>query len=160
VVDTRSELHDDWVNMERETIIEILNELFALEAENLLPRIAESTVFISWASTDDARVVERMIVEDRENRALLASTIRDIGGEILPVWGPIDSGNMHFLDLGFLLPRVVEDHRRLVEAYESAAPQVSAVGIAAEVVGKIAECHRGHTEQLSALASHHALAAS
>lgn len=135
--------------MSNETVIDVLNELLAAESLSLLPRLRESTVFVSWASADDQQIVDRMIDGGREHQAWLIGVIRDLGGEPLPVRPDIHSGDIHFLELHYLLPRTLETERRLLTTYESAVHQASEVTPAASVIARIMERRRKYVEQLS-----------
>ena len=139
--------------MSNEAAIDLLNDLLQLEEGSLLPRLRESSVFVSWASAGELQAVQRMIDEENEHRGQLVESIIRLGGDPLPVSADIRSAGIHFLRLDFILPRVLESHRRLLSAYEAAASQTCSNPVAAEVVSSITECHRKHNDQLEQLAS-------
>ena len=137
--------------MENETIVQTLNELLAHESQSMLPRLGESTVFVSWASADEQQIVGRMIEEARENGARLVDAIRELGGEPLPVLADIQSTALHFLDLSHVLPAILNDCKRLLNLYESAAGQLGSSPLAGSVITEIIERHRKHVDQLAGL---------
>lgn len=137
--------------MTNERAVRILNELLEHECRGVLLRVRESNPFISWASADERRMIDDMLGEDTEHRARLVEVIRDLGGEPLPVTADIASTNMHFLDLGFVFPTLLEDRKRLLAAYESAASQVGAHAVAATVITEITDRHRRQIQRLAPL---------
>ncbi len=139
--------------MNNEPVIDVLNELLAAESASLLPRLGESEIFISWASADDVDDVQCMLAEDREHQSWLVDAILNAGGEPLPALADINSTNLHFLELGFVLPRVFEDRRTLSGYYESASSVVASHPAASEIVGRIAGRIRKHVEKLEKLTS-------
>lgn len=140
--------------MSNEAAIDLLNDLLQHEARSLLPRLRESTVFVSWAAAGEHLIVERMIDEANEHRGWLVEAITRLGGDPLPGLADIKSASIHFLELDFVLPRVVESHRSLLAAYEAAASEASSHSVASEVVLRTIERHRKHGKQLEQLASH------
>jgi rubrerythrin len=137
--------------MADETVIEILNELLQHESRSLLPRLKESTVFVTWASAGEYCDVSAMIDDEMEHRAWLAEAISDLGGDPLPGLADIRTTNVHYLGLGYMLPQVLVERRRSLAFYESAAEQLSANERAAAVVARIVARKRRHVERLSEL---------
>ena len=86
-----------------------------------------------------------------EHRAWLAESINDLGGDPLPGLADIRTTNVHYLELGYMLPRVLEERRQSLAFYESAAEQLSANERAAAEVARIVARKRRHVEQLSEL---------
>lgn len=138
--------------MDNESVTDILNDLLAYESRSMLPRLGESTVFFSWASADDQRIVSSMAEEGTEHRAWLVQAIRDLGGEPFPVLADIHSTNLHYLDLSSVLPRTLQDGQHLLTLYESAAAQVGSNARAVSVIARITERLRCHVQQLGKLA--------
>ncbi|MEE9295770.1 MAG: hypothetical protein V3W34_12525 [Phycisphaerae bacterium] len=134
-----------------ETTIDILNELLKYESESVLHRLVESNAFVSWASADERQVVGRMVEEQDRHRQWLVEAIHKLGGEPRPVWADIGSTHIHYLELSFVLPKALDDRKRLLAAYEEAASQVTANQVAGEVISKVLEHHRRHVEQLVGL---------
>lgn len=137
--------------MNNEIVIEVLNELLAAESASLLPRLGQSEIFVSWATADDLDDVQRILAEDQEHQSWLVEAINNAGGDPLPVLADINTTNLHFLELGFVLPKALEDRRRLLRFYESAASQVASNPAASETVGKIADRVRKQVEKLEKL---------
>jgi len=127
-------------------VIDVLNDLLAWEARNLLPHLRDSTVFLSWASADERRSVERMIDESLAHQARLVDTLTDLGATPLPATPDIHAAELHFLDLRFALRRVAARLKELVAAYEAAAGQVAGNKRASETVSEIAAAKRRHLD--------------
>jgi hypothetical protein len=132
--------------------IEILNELLALEKRNLLPRLKESTVFFTWASADEKRVVDRLTREQAEHESWLVGAINDLDGDPLPTWADIRSADIHYAEIHSLLPRLSRGAKELVAGYESAASEVAGNPVASQVVSRILQRTRAHADEIAGLA--------
>lgn len=135
--------------MNNERAIRILNALLERESRSVLPRIREANPFVTWASAAERRMIDDMIREETEHRAWLVDAIRDLGGEPLPVSADIASTNIHFLDLSYVLPTVLEDRTRVLTAYETAASQAGTSPLAADVIARITDRHRRQIDRLN-----------
>lgn len=131
--------------------IDILNELLALESRHLLPRLRESTVFVSWASTDEQQELATMIDEQAEHRAWLVEAIDDLGGSPLPVLADIDSCDVHFLDVAYLLPRILANTEQVLASYEAAGAAVGDNPRAGSTLSSITERTQKHANRLRKL---------
>jgi hypothetical protein len=140
-------------------VIGILNELLAVESSNLLPRLAESNAFISWASADEVDAVARMVAEERAHVEWLVELILDLRGSPAPRVGSIDTAALHYVELHNLLPRIERAEAEVLKRYESLAPAVASEPRAAARVAKIAARHRDHLEQLRRIMRNHAATA-
>ena len=87
-----------------------------------------------------------MIDEASEHRGWLIEAITRLGGDPLPVLADIKSAGIHFLELDFVLPRVVESHRSLLAVYEAAASYASSNPVASDrtVVSGCSARHSPH----------------
>ena len=139
--------------MDHQTIIEILNELLERESRSILPRLGDNGVFVSWASAEERQIVAGMIAEQQEHRAWLVEAIHDLGGAPQPVSGDIHAAGLHYLDLSYILPTVLDDARSALSLYEAAATRIGDNALAAEVVGRIIARHRRHVETLDKLST-------
>lgn len=137
-----------------ENIVELLNDLLRRESRSVLPRLTESDSIVSWSSADEGIAVSRMIEEYADHRRWLVSAIQQIGGEPRPMLADIGTTHLHYLDLSFLLPHVLEDCTRNITAYEEAQPNVANNRIAGDVVARILEHHRHHRKRLASLTEH------
>lgn len=134
--------------MSSQVAINILNDLLAAESRSLLPRLGESIVFVSAASAQEQRQVERMTDAGREHLAWLIDAMRNLGGEPFPVHADIHTGDIHFLELHHVLPRVLKAEEQLLTAFESAAADLGSTALAASAVARIIERRRTHIDQL------------
>ena len=137
--------------MDHQTIIDILNELLERESRNILPRLGDNGVFVSWSSADEREIVAGMIGEEEEHRAWLVEAIHDLGGSPQPVWGNIHAAGLHYLDLNYILPTVLDDEKSVLILYEVAATRVGGNALAAELLGKIIARHHRHVATLEKL---------
>jgi hypothetical protein len=135
--------------MSNQKAVDILNELLQYESESVLPRLGDTGMVTSWASMSEARIVDQIIEEQAMHMGWIVDAIDRLGGYPKPVVAGIHLTNLHYVDLGYLLAKIIDDMKTLVTAYDSAASQVGSCKVAAEVIAKIADRHRRHIEQLS-----------
>jgi hypothetical protein len=134
--------------MNEQAIVDILNEVLALEQCSLATRLMESTVFVSRPSVDDWNTVRRMARASEEHGAWLADAILQLGGVPGPRVSDVTSADLHFQELHHVLPRLIADREALVHKLMLAAQRVSAEPRAAEPVQRIL---RRHQEELASL---------
>ncbi len=134
--------------MDTQAIVDILNELLAFEQRNMVPRVLESTVFISRLSIEAMNVVQEMARTSAENGAGLADAIRELGGVVGLRTTDTSSADLHYQELHHVLPRLLADREALLHRYELAAHRVGAEPRAVEAVQSIL---RRHQEELARL---------
>ena len=132
---------------------DILNRLLHAEELSLLPRMAESTVFVSWASNDENLRMQRIMAEEREQVGWLVDLINDLGESPTPPTPNAWDTSMHFVDLPSLLPGVIHDLEERAKLCSATAAQVAHHADAAEVVSRISSRHQGHLQELRAMAT-------
>lgn len=132
--------------------VDVLDELLAAESRSLIRHLDSSTVFVSWASADDAAAVQAMVVEDRQHADLLTRTIQELNGDPSPLGYDAAAAGVHYLELHTLLPQVVAGEEALAARFEDAVARVADEPRAAEVVARLLECHRSRADRLRALA--------
>jgi len=138
------------MNEQQTRTLEVLNRLYAAERRSLLPRLAETGAFVSWASAGDAALVRTMVAQEQEHFAWLAEAADRCGGALYPVSLDVHTGHLHYLDVKALLPLVVRSIEDLVAAYQQAGKQSIAIE-AADVLFRILARHTEHLEQLRKL---------
>jgi hypothetical protein len=120
------------------------------EHGSLIQRLAEAEAHVSWPAAGDHLIVEQMLKETKDHQQSLANMILDLRGAIRPPYYPTELGEVHYLELSFLMPRVIANVRKLVTLYESAGVRNSD---AAVLVNRILGDHRRHLEQLDRIHS-------
>ncbi len=130
--------------------VDILNMLLAAEQSSAIERLRESTVFVSWASADEYPIVKRIARETNEHCAWLVDLIDRNHGYVRPRAGDLRTADMHFQELDYLLPRVIEHERSTLKKYEAAAAKLANQPEAAAVINRIAARRR---DQLATLES-------
>ncbi len=131
-------------------IIDVLNELLGAEQAYLLPRLAESGIFVAGPSTKDHTVIERMMLENARRREALASLIIESGGAPAPREADLESADLHFQQLDLILPRLLDRTRAVAAKYERAAGRVSSHLSASSL---IAQHHAEHKTDIASLES-------
>lgn len=132
--------------------VDVLDELLAAESRSLVRHLDSSTVFISWASADDAEAIRAMVVEDAQHADLLTKTILELNGSPSPLGYDAAAAGMHYVELHTLLPQVVAGEELLVARYEDAVGRVADEPAAADVVARLLARHRSRADRLRALA--------
>lgn len=131
----------------------VLNELLLREECSLPYRFVESTLFVSSASLDDLDVLRSMVAASKEHAARLVSVMADLGGTPAPRVGDLATADLHFQELHRVLPRLIADQERLVEAYRIAAGRVGPHPRATALVGEIIQRHEADLDALRGLAT-------
>ena len=134
-------------------IVDVLNSLLAAEQRAITPRLFESTVFVSRASIRDERLASRLTEANASNGARLAGLIVERGGTPAPRQPDVMTADLHYLDLHFVLPRLIADHERLLNRYRDAATRLGGDRQAAELVARITADHEREVADLRALLS-------
>lgn len=137
-------------------VLTILNDLLAATKNSPLAHLSESATFFSFADADLAEMFQTMIVEEKEHAAALADLLLDLGAGPRPAPPDVHTAELHYLELQFLLPRVLKSEEGLLAAYESAragltgaeSPQAPR---ALEVVSRLEARQRRHVEILGKL---------
>jgi bacterioferritin (cytochrome b1) len=134
--------------MDPQKIVNVLNELLALEQVSLAPRLVQSTMFVSRLSVEDSHVVQNMARASEEHGAWLADAILQLGGVPGPRIADAQWANLHYQDVRNVLPRLLGDLEALIQKYALAAHYVTDEPRAAELLTRIRDRHR---QELSTL---------
>lgn len=137
--------------MNTENIIDILNELLAIEQGRLATRLMESRPFVPPLSAGALRTIERMAGQSKEHDAWLVEAISILGG--VPGLRMCDAAtaDLHYQRLDRAFPRLLADHEELTRKYALAAERVAAEPQAASVVQRILARHRDDLDVLRQL---------
>lgn len=133
---------------EKDRAVRSLNRLLSAEQESLIPHLSESFPFVSWAGADEALVLEDVVREQLEHIEWMIETILAAGGAPAPRRPAMALASVHYCDVESLVPRIVEDKRKLIGLYESTIPQLAAVQDATAVAGRCLERHRKHLKAI------------
>ena len=120
--------------MDQPAEIDILNELLASEQRSLPVRVSEATVFVSKSTVEGFRAVEHMAENARTHAGWLSEFIIGLGGVPGPRTADAASADLHYLELGRAVPRLIRDHEGLITKYELAAGHLNAKPEAAELI--------------------------
>lgn len=132
-------------------IIDVLNELLGAEQSYLLPRLAESGIFVTQPSTKDHVVIERMTRGNARRREALASLIIESGGAPAPREADLESADLHFQQFDLILPRLLESTRAVAAKYVRAAGRVSAHMSAASLIAQHSAQHKDDIASLESM---------
>jgi uncharacterized protein YciI len=138
------------MNEQQSRTLEVINRLYAAERRSMLPRLAETGAFVSWASTGDQAAVQKMTAQEEEHLAWLAEAAEQCGGSLHPAGPDARTGHLHYLDLNTMLPLVVRSIEELVRVYKEAG-ELPLTLDAADALFRILSRHTQHLEQLRQL---------
>ena len=135
--------------METQNSVAILSELLVLEQGSLTRRLLESTLFVSHVAVDDLNLVKRLAAASEQACGQLANLILKYDSGLPYPAGNMTSGDLHFLELRHVMPRLAADEQRLVAAYAAAADRLN--DDEPEVSGAVTRILARHREHLDAL---------
>jgi hypothetical protein len=123
--------------MDADSVVAALNELLTREQRSLAPRLFESTVFVSRLSVAHWRVAKSMVGAHRAHQAALTALIDELGG--VPVMRSHDvmSADLHFQDIGRVMPRLIAGQETMVAAARDVLGRVASEPRAVESVASI-----------------------
>ncbi len=131
----------------------VLRGLLAAEQRGLALRVVESAPFVSGLSVRDAEIARRIARERWEHAAWLTQLLLDLGSPPGPRALDVRTADLHFLELRFVLPRLIADEEAVIRLYEQAASNLAGDRGAAELASRILARHRTHLELLKSLAN-------
>jgi hypothetical protein len=137
--------------MDRELTISILRELLAAEQRSLVPRLLESTMFVSRAAIENQRVIERLARSCNSACQRLTEMILSLGGSPSPRAGDLHSAGIHFQELHHILPQLIADREQLVRKYEIASTRIVAAPTVSELLRLMLDNHRQELDSLRLL---------
>lgn len=135
---------------DRRQVIEILNELLRQERSSLVSHLLNSTLFVSGGTTDQADVLRTLVTEIQEHESWLAEAIGSLHGGVAPSCGDLRAAELHYQEVHFVLPLVIENEGRIIRRYEAALKPLAGEPVAAAVASRILSRHRKHVAQLTA----------
>ena len=119
------------------------------EQRRVVTRLGESVLFVSRGAAGDAEAVAGMIEQEREHVAWLVEMILDLGESPTPCTADVHTTSMHYVELNYMMPRVVQSKRKLITFYDQNSAAVSTSAEASALVARIAERHKSHLAQLN-----------
>lgn len=134
--------------MSESSVLNALNECFAAECRSVIGHLADSQPFVSWLGAMDQSVVRQIVADENRHELELAELINDLDGVPVSVTPATDVAGVHYLDLRYLLSRIIQDKQRLLLAYESASPRVGGDKAAAALISRITDDERRHLAEL------------
>jgi len=135
--------------MDRQAVVDILNELLRAEQTSLIHRLLESMVFVGWASANQYAQVQQLAQEVQEHQAWLADAIFQLHGSVAPERPDLTLADLNYVELNYVLPRVLANENKIIARYEAASARLAGDSIAAETVNRILTRHRDHVTRLT-----------
>ena len=138
--------------MDRETLVDRLNDLLELETSGLTWRLSEFQSFIGWSDTRMATLFKQIITDGQDHQRWLIEEILRLGGSPRTVTTDIRLAGLHYVEARHLLPNLIEEKRKLVQVYLSATSDFPTTSEAIATLSTILSRHQTHLEQVDALA--------
>jgi hypothetical protein len=133
------------------TVVRAVDDLLALEHTSLLHQLSDSAAFVSGPELAGAVVLGQMVADEQRSRRELADLLDRLDATPGPRSVRAVEAEMNYTRLDALLPRLIEDKRRLIAGYESAARRVTSNPGAVEIIAAILGRHRDHLHKLAGL---------
>ncbi|GEM_PF-787344 len=137
--------------MDHEALVAQLNDLLNLEYAGLLGRLDQIHPFVEWADAVAVPVFRQIVADEEHARRRLTEAIEAEGGTPRPPRPDPTSARVHYLDVRYILPLLLDEQRRRIAAYEAAAGQIPSDRPSAPVVSELLQQHRSHLDRLEAL---------
>ena len=137
--------------MEPAKLIDILNELLACESRSLVTRFLESGAFVSRLSVRDFDVLQAIARRTEDNARWLAEAITRLAGTPGRGVADVSTGDLHFLELPCVLPRLTSDRNAMIQKYTLASQRLADEPLALPLVQRILQRHGEDMESLSKL---------
>ena len=121
-------------------VIDALNSLLEAELGSVFRFMGEGSPYLSRASADVRRPLQEMVDANQRHAAEIARAIQELGGEPASRGVRPEEQYLAFLSLKFLLPKLVEEKRLILQRYENALRAVR--GIAPPHVVDMLRCQQ------------------
>src|SRR5437867_3818747 len=101
------------------SVLDVLYGLLEAEEGSVFRFMREGTPYLTRATVETRRQVEQMAQTSVRNGAELARLIEALGGSVRLSRVHPENQYLAFLSLKFLLPKLAEAKRRMIERYEN-----------------------------------------
>jgi bacterioferritin (cytochrome b1) len=140
--------------MDTRRIVDILNDLLAMETGSCVARVREAGHYVSWPAAGKMGALREMIEEDSAHERWLVDEMQRLAGSPRPRALGIQTAGSHYLDAEYLIPTIIDEERRLVAAYRRAQSMVPAdASTTLLMLAGILARHEAHANRLAETAS-------
>lgn len=130
--------------------IDVLNQLYAAEMQGVLPRLTDLQISASPGNAAQALPLRRVAAQSLEHREWLVEALDAADGALWPASMDVSTAMLHYLSVRTILPMVIHDIERRLEAYDRAAQSRP---LLPEAVGAISRISRRYSDTLAQLRS-------
>ncbi len=135
--------------MDNRRIVDILNDLLAMETGSYAARLRDAGHYVSWPAAGKMGALRAIVEEDAGHERWLTEEIRRLSGSPRPRALGIRTAGDHYVDAQHLLPKIVADERGLVAAYRRAQGLIPAgAWITVRLLTGISARHEAHLNKL------------
>jgi bacterioferritin (cytochrome b1) len=130
-------------------IIDTLNGLLEAELNSIFRFMGEGYPFLNRATVEVRKPLREMVLSNERRAAEIAERIFTLGGEPLPKSVEPEEQYLAFLSLKFLLPKLVNAKKLMIQRYENALNVVSPNdGTTTALVQRLLDEHRSELQSL------------
>jgi hypothetical protein len=139
-------------------ILDVLYDLVAGEMNSIFRFLGGGSPYLDRAGADLRRPLREMIQANERQIGELMAAVDSLGGVLPPESTHPEEQYLAFLSLKFLLPKLIEDKRSLIERFENALRVVGSDAPAdiVQMLDRHLESHRGHLAALRQAESRYA----
>ena len=130
--------------------IDLLNTLLAAEARSMVRRLGESQPFIGQGPIEQTEIVPQLLAEHSAITEAITEEILRLRGCPAPSLPDASSAGLHYLDLQYLLPQVIESEKQTVRVYESVIARLEDAGLTAPLAQDLLNRHQQRIARLEA----------
>ena len=105
-------------------VIDALNSLLEAEQGSVFRFMTEGSPYLSRASAEVRRPLQRMVEANQRYVLMLADMIQRLGGDPVPLRVKPEEQYLAFLSLKFLLPKLVDEKVLILQRYENVLRQI------------------------------------
>ena len=133
------------------TIARTIDGLLAMEYTSLLHQLSDSAAFVPGPEVPGAIALGQMIADEQSSRRELAELLDRLDATPGPRLVRATEAEINYTRLDAILPRLIQDKKRLIAGYEAAAKLVASDPAAVDVVSAILGRHRDHLQRLTGI---------
>ncbi len=139
--------------------IAVLNALIRAERAGIGPRLLEAGVFVEDRSEKVYALADRLAKAAEEHVAELSRLVMERGQTPPAHAVDLRLADLHFQEVGHLLPRIIAEEEQLIRKYDVALTRLKDDPDAVAVVTRLRDRHRTLLEEARKLASPDTVAA-
>jgi hypothetical protein len=107
-------------------------------------------MFLTSAGSEEVEAIHRMMSEEKAHASAIAELMLELGQAPRPAPPDVHAGDLHYLEVHYLLPILTRAKEALVAAHASARTRLAGSPRALELVTRLEGAQRRHLDSLRA----------